>query len=92
MLKIESLKWSDAIISILKIIILVDRMGEIKVKYNEKLNKQENKKAKMKKIKEKEIREFIFINQKDMKAFIFLIRDNYFKLTGKNLTVELGKE
>lgn len=91
MMKIDELKWSDAIISIRKIVIIESRIGELKILYDERLNKQENKKDKMKKIKEKSQREFIFINDKDMRNFIFLLRGNFLSLTNKHLEFEVGK-
>lgn len=88
-LKIDEIKWSDSIIAISKIKVVPSSPCELKVYYNEKINKEENKKEKMKKVKSKEEREFIFLNKKNKELFLFLLRNNYLKLTKSYLNVDI---
>lgn len=91
-IKIEEYKWSDAIRAVSKILVNRDNPCEMKVFYNEKINKDENKKENMKKVKSKLEREFVFINKKYAEQFIFLLRSNYFKLTGSYLLVGVNEK
>ena len=91
-IKIDEYKWSDSIKSVLKVVINPENRCEMKVFYSEKINKEENKKEKMTKIKSKSEREFIFTNKKYSEQFVFLLRSNYFKLTESYLPVEKDKE
>lgn len=94
-LTVDDVKWSDSILAVECIKVDNNNPCEIKIYYNEKTNKEENKKEKSKKIKSKSEREFIFLNKKNKEYFLFLIRNNYFKLTKNFLKVdviEINKE
>lgn len=88
-LKIEKVKWSDAIISISQVLVNPTDCLELRVYCTEKINKDENKKEGMKTLKHKSEREFIFQEKRDKELFLFTLRKNYYNLTRKYLNVEV---
>ena len=91
-IKIEDTKWSDSISSIEKIIFNSVNYLELRIYYNEKINKEQNKLEGLKTLKHKSEREFIFDTNKDRESFFFVIRKNYLLLTRSHFTVEISKE
>jgi len=87
-LKIEKVKWADAIGSI---IILEDcdkKSFDVTVKYDVKINKILNQEESNKLFNFKTERVFSFKNMKDKGFFIFLIRKNYFVLKKIHLEIK----
>lgn len=88
-IKIDEVKWSDSIKAIENIVLSNSNSANLKVLYDEKLNKEENKKEGMKKIKSKSERDFIFLNKKCKEEFVFILRKLYFYLTKKYVKVSI---
>lgn len=88
--KVEDIKWSDSIRSIVRIVLNPLDLLELRVYYDEKVNKSDNKTEGLKTLKHKSEREFIFQTKKEKESFIFCLRKGYFSL--KNVFLEIGIE
>lgn len=88
--KVEDIKWSDSIRSIVRIVLNPLDLLELRVYYDEKINKIDNKTEGLKTLKHKSEREFIFQTKKEKESFIFCLRKGYFSL--KNMFLEIGIE
>ena len=87
-LKIEKIKWSDSISSILCLEKCDKKTFEVIVKYDSKINKTENQVENNKLFNFKTERTFSFKNMKDKGLFIFLMRKNYFNLKNSYLEIK----
>lgn len=88
-IKIDEVKWSDSIKAIENIVLNNLNQSSLKVLYDEKVNKEENKKEGMKKIKSKSERDFIFLDKKCKDEFVFILRKLYYTLTKKYVKVSI---
>jgi len=90
---LKQAKWSDAIKSITKLHIFVDKEFQLRIYFDKNINKEENYIEKKKEIiiNMKEIRDFIFISESDFNYFLFLIKRLYFKINNNFILIELVK-
>jgi len=88
--KFEKIRWGDAIASITKIGIIQNNMNEVRIYYDEKLNKEIHKSTltNSKLYKSKKSRDFMFKSKEEKNYFIFILRKNIFKITDKDLIIE----
>lgn len=84
----KKVKWANSIKSIVTFNLFEKRALEIQIIYDKVINKEEAKIEQIKQSKVKNRRTFIFSETSERSHFIFLIRQSYYKLTGKSLNMD----
>jgi hypothetical protein len=89
-IKFEKIRWADAIASIVKIGIIQNNLNELRIYYDEKVNKDllKSKLTSTKLYKSKKSRDFLFKSVGEKNYFLFVLRKNFFQLTQQNLIIE----
>jgi hypothetical protein len=88
--KFEKIRWADAIASISKIGIIQNNVNELRIYYDEKVNKEIHKSSltNTKLFKTKKSRDFMFKSRGEKNYFIFVLRKNFLKITDRNIIIE----